>query len=340
MNLKVGELEEVLAKRQEGSVNVKLGDLSVAEDATVLYYPSDLTSGSQALTLDDTANHALAKYLKVPVAYYDKLTPDFRTEVLKYEFERNKDAATTLETLNGDLVAVHSTNSVMLPLGKVSKVIEKVFSPEDTVRRMITTEARFHVDVTSAKHVLAFPNEHGLGMIEGKAVGDVTEAGVRFLAYPFRAIQPSCSVYAERLICMNGQTVDEQFSKISLKGRTVDEVIIEMEEAANLVLGSLDGYLEKLGQTRMLYPPGSPQAFAAQLAREANVSRKVLDSVLDIINQLPEPVSVWDVNQAFTSVANQATSYALMSKLQNLGGDLAFSAEKMIERCTTCERRL
>jgi hypothetical protein len=87
-------------------------------------------------------------------------------------------------------------------------------------------------------------------------------------------------------------------------------------------------------------PPGSPQAFAAQLAREANVSRAVLNKVLDIINQLPEPVSIWDVNQAFTSVANEVETYTTMTRLQTLGGSLAMDAEEMVKRCKTCEQKI
>ena len=57
-------------------------------------------------------------------------------------------------------------------------------------------------------------------------------------------------------------------------------------------------------------------------------------------NQLPEPVSVWDVNQAFTNVANIVERYQTMMRLQTLGGSLSFDAERMIERCGTCERLL
>lgn len=333
--LKVGQLDEYLAKRVENTITHKLGDLTTSDDATMLYFDEGLSK--KHLVLDETASKAVCKFLKVPHAYYDKITPDFRSQVLTYEFNRHKEVDVALETLNGDLVAAHQPSQVMLPLTQVAGVIGNVFSPEDTMRRVVVNDTRFHVDVTTEKHRLTFPN-----MLSGdKMVGDITEAGVRFLAYPFRSdVKPSASVYAERLICMNGQTTDERLGRIDLKGRNVDEVIAEMEIAAELLLSQLDGYLEKLSVTRQLYAPGSPQAFAQQLAREAKLSREVLDKVLDIINQLPEPVSIWDVNQAFTSVANEAVNYNLMMKLQNLGGSLAFEAEKMIERCTQCERLL
>jgi hypothetical protein len=239
-----------------------------------------------------------------------------------------------LEVLNDELVAVHDVNAVMLPLDRVVDTVHAVFNDEDTIRRMIVNDQRFHLDVTTDDHTLVLGPEAEAG------IGDITEAGVRFLHYPFKAERPSVSAYAERLACLNGQTTPESLGRIAIKGRTIDEIFIEMESAANLVLGQLDDYLEALAKTKELYPPGSIQAFVAQLAKEAKVKREVLDRVLEIINQLPTPVSIWDVNQAFTTVANEVETYALMTRLQNLGGALAFNAEKMIERCGTCERLL
>lgn len=335
MHLKVGQLEEHLAKREETAVTAKLGDFVVNDDASIL---TVVNHGQHHYPLDEVATTALTKYLKVPKPYYSHLTPDFRAEVLRYEFNRKADADTVVEAFGDEVVAVHQPSQLMLPTRRVAEVVGKTFKPDDTVRRMITNEKLFHLDVTTDAHTIAFlppAGEEGTTL-----VGDVTEAGMRFLAHPFRSEAPSVGVYAERLICMNGQTTPERLGRITIKGRTVDEVIAEMEEAAGLLMPQLDDHLAKLAATREIPVPGSPQAFAAQLAREANVTRQVLDSVLAIINQLPEPVSVWDVNQAFTSVANQAETYATMTRLQALGGQLAFNAEEAVRRCKACERKL
>jgi hypothetical protein len=332
MQLRVSELPEYFAKRKEGTVTARLGDFAVTDDATTL----TVTNGSERqFTLDQSANGALAKYLDIPGKYFEKLTPDFRATLIRYEFDRHKDATTVVESLNDDIIAIHQPTQLMLPTSRVVEVITNVLSPEDTVRRLITDEIRSHLDVTTNSHQIEFPVAG-----EDAAVGDITEAGFRMLTHPFQVKRPSVSVYAERLACTNGMTTPMQLGHIDIKGRTVDEVIASMEESAQLVLGQLDEYLEKLGVSREMYPPGSPQAFAAQTAREANVSRSVLDAVLDIVNQLPEPVSVWDVQNAFTQVANHTSSYATMMRLQAIGGNLAFNAEHAIHRCGTCERLL
>ena len=343
MQLKIKELPEFLAKRQEDTTTAPLSHFTVEDDATLLTV--EYGSVAKQFTLDEQATAAFTRYLKVPTAWYNKLTPEFQATVLRYELDRHKDAQTTLEVLNGDIIAVHQPNQTMLPLNKVASVITKACNDDDTIRRIIVNESRFHVDVTSSEHSIEFPvnPQSPLAYAPGSdtaAVGDITEAGMRILAYPFQAKRPSIGAYAERLICLNGQCTAEKIGQIDLKGRTVDEVCAEMEIAAELVLGQLDDYLQRLAATRDMSVPGSPQAFAAQLAQEANLSRQVLDKVLEIVNQLPEPVTVWDIQNAFTSVSNQVERYSTMVRLQTLGGALSFDGEKMIERCNACERLL
>jgi hypothetical protein len=330
MQIKVQELPDHLARRQEGTATAKLSDFIVNDDATLL----TVTNGSERhFALDQAANKALTKYLKIPTTFYETLTPDFRADLLRYSFNRHRDADTVVESINDEVIAVHQPSATMLPLGRVAEVITKVMNPQDTIRRLIADEQRFHVDVTTDEHRITYADP------DAPDVGDITEAGFRILSFPFQSKAPSVGVYAERLECTNGMTTTEQIGKITLKGRTVDEVIASMEEAAGLVLSQLDDYLGRLAETRDMPVPGSPQAFAARLAQEANVSRKVLDRVLEIVNQFPEPVSVWDINQAFTEVANQA-QYSTMMRLHELGGRLAFDAPAMVHRCVACERIL
>lgn len=329
MQIPVAQLTEHLAARQEGTITAKLGEFSINDQATVLDINGTL------FVMDQHANNALARYLKIPPVYFDGLTPEFRSTLLRYEFDRRENADTVVESLAGEIIAVHQPSQIMLPVSRVVEVITKTLKPEDTVRRFLVDDQRLHVDVTTTDHNVVFYDASN-----HPEVGDITEAGLRVLSHPYASKPPSVGTYLERLACTNGMVTSEKVGQVTIKGRTVDEVIAAMEEAAESVLSQLDNHLERYAATRDLTVPGSPQAFAAQLAREAGVNRQVLDHVLDIINQLPEPVSVWDVNQAFTNVANIVERYQTMMRLQTLGGSLSFDAERMIERCGTCERLL
>lgn len=326
MQIPVAQLTEHLAARQEGTITAKLGEFSINDQATVLDINGTL------FVMDQHANNALARYLKIPPVYFDGLTPEFRSTLLRYEFDRRENADTVVESLAGEIIAVHQPSQIMLPVSRVVEVITKTLKPEDTVRRFLVDDQRLHVDVTTTDHTVTFPT--------ASAIGDITEAGLRILSHPYASKPPSVGTYLERLFCTNGMSTSEKVGQVTIKGRTVDEVIAAMEEAAESVLSQLDNHLERYAETRTMPVPGSPQAFAAQLAREAGVNRQVLDNVLDIINQLPDPVTVWDVNQAFTNVANIVERYQTMMRLQTLGGALSFDAPRMVERCGTCERLL
>lgn len=329
MTTQVKELLPMLESRNEESVTATLGQFHVNEDASSLSLPGHIW------TLDEQATAAWCKFLRVPYRYAMSVDPDFRASILRYELQDAPDAEATLETLNGSVQAVHSPDVSMVTPTQVASIVSKVFDPDDTVRRVLLGDSRFHVDVTSELFQANF------GPLPDKPeVGDITEAGLRFLSFPFQSKPPTVTLYAERLVCTNGMCSPANLGQIALKGKTVDEVIAEMEVAAQLLLDRAPQKLAELEHTRHTPVPGSPQAFVAQIAKEANVSTRVLHEVLDQVNQLPDPVTVWDIQNIFTDVANQVTSYSTLVKLQSIGGALAFDAPRQIERCTTCERKL
>jgi hypothetical protein len=193
-------------------------------------------------------------------------------------------------------------------------------------------------DVVTKDHTVEVPNPDGVAF--RPQVGDITHGGVRVLHYPHQVKAPSESAYFERLVCTNGMCTDQSLGKINIKGSTVPEIIEEMERKARYLLGALDDGLAAYAATARKRVPGNISSFVHQLAKEYGFTRAVLDEVMGIINQLGEHATVYDVNQAFTAVANRVESTPVKHKLQALGGALALEADKMIQRCTSCERLL
>ena len=115
---------------------------------------------------------------------------------------------------------------------------------------------------------------------------------------------------------------------------------MEMEIAANEILGTLDESLRDYAATAHMATPGTPLAFATQLMREANLPVRVREAVTDNINQLPPNASVYDVMQSLTQVANHGVTYATQLRLQELGGQLGFDTEQTLHRCGMCEQLL
>lgn len=333
--MKVAELSAALSNREEFTVTTTLGDFRVNDDASMLTVRHDLDRES-AFYMDEATEKALASYLRIPLPYLKSCPPEFKATTLRFWFDAKADAATTVESVNGEVLSIHSPSHIMLPVREVIGVATRVFSPDDEAR-LLRDENRLHLDVISPAFQVEVPNPD---RVPGRPeVGDITYGGVRLLAYPARTKAPSVSTYLERLVCTNGMTTDYKLDEIALKGRTVDEVIEEMELAARRLLDAMPEKLARYADTAFIRVPGDPAAFAAQLARENNLARPILDQALDYINQLPY-ATVYDINQAFTQVANTGVSYATMSRLQGLGGELALNAAHAVARCNSCERLL
>lgn len=327
----VCELEEALNQRREGLIDTEMHRVSINDDASVLEI------GNVEYHLDEAAEKALATYLHIPPKYLSDCSPEFKATTLRYWTDVYAEAETVFELVDNNIVSVHGSDVLSIPIREIGSLVGRVFDPSDEVT-YYQDDSRLHIDVVTTKHQVEVLNPGGT--VGRPEVGDITRGGVRFLAYPHQSKPPAVLDYLERLVCTNGMTREEKSGLVTIKGLSVDEVIEEMELAAHAVLGGLDEKLAKYEATSHMETPGTPLAFAYQLGRELNFPTAVMHRVVALVNQLPQDATVYDVNQAFTTVANYDLPYATRMKLQALGGTLAFNAEQVCARCDTCEQLL
>jgi hypothetical protein len=327
--VKVLELAARLAERDEQQIVVKLGDIQIADDASSLSIGTE--TEKQQFFLDDQATALLAKYLKIPGNYLKNCSPEFRATTLQHWRDKHSEADTMLEVLGDNLISIHAPHLLMLPLQGVAEMIGRVFSPEAEVRTFLRDARHFHVDVTDDRYAVQVPI--GLGEYE------TTVGGVRVLAYPNEVKPPVVATYLFRPERSNGMVSNLKEGQIKLKGRTVSDVLDEMECASERVLATMDDHMQAYLRTADMEVPGTTLGFATQLLREFGLPVKVRDAVADLVNQLPANASVYDISQAITSVANRV-NYTTQLKLQQLGGLLAFDAEQTLKRCGSCEQLL
>jgi hypothetical protein len=325
----VSELTENLASRRETIVTVPMTDISV--DAMA----SSVTVADTAYPLDEVAEKALAKSLGIPAAYLKSCPSTFKSSTLRFWLDENAEAEVSVFTHDNRVTAVSSPDLVTITPQAVGQVITRLFAPDDTVNLYRGSDT-YQFDVVSQSHQVEVPNPDKIRF--RPEVGDITHGGIRILMHPYAAKPPSAMSYFERYVCTNGMCTEEKLGRVTLQGNTAFEIIAELEAKAQQLLGGLDEGLEAYAATARKPVPGTLQAFAHQLAREYGLSRALLDEVMIIINQLGENATVYDVNQAFTTVAHRVESTATKHKLQNLGGALALESDKMIRRCTSCER--
>jgi hypothetical protein len=299
-----------------------------------------LTTGED-FHLDEQAERSLAQYLGVSKAYLAKCPPDLKAHNLNFWLRRRENAAAVIEVVGDHWVTVHKPGLLILPLARVADIVTATMDPGYEVVQLLRNDTKFHVDIITDHHVEVAPDDRIEDRRRGqRTVGDITHGGVRILANPSEVEAPRVLTYLHRLWCTNGSTSPEDEGTIRLKGNTVEDILVEMEGACRRVMGDLDAKLESYAALARTHPPGSPTRFAYQIGREYGLPQRLMDRVMERVSVLPEDATLYDVQQVFTELANGSVNYRLMTRLQQLSGDLAFDTEHVTHRCGTCERLL
>jgi hypothetical protein len=334
--LLVSDLKSVLEAQNERSLTTRLGDVQVAADAsTVTVAPEG--QPSQEFVFDEQLERSLSSYLGINKSYLAKCPPDLKAYNVNHWLRSKEDVQAVIQAVGNSVTNMHKPGLVILPLPAVAEIIVGNFEPDHEIVNLIRDDRKFHIDIRTPHHVEVHPDAR----IEGrKEVGDITHGGVRILANPTEVEAPKVMTYLHRLWCTNGSTSPEREGTISLKGHTVDEILVEMEQACKTVLGQLDQKLADYAALADRKPPGSPTRFAYQLGREYRLTQRVMDRVMERVAILPEDASLYDVQQVFTQLANGNVNYRTMTALQHLGGDMAFDTNHVVHRCEACERLL
>lgn len=333
--MRVAQLADHLEGVSEKTVDLTLGEIEVEPECRWVSLPG----GTYAF--DERTERSLANYLGVPTSYLGKCDPELKAYNVNHWLMRRPDAAAVVETVGDSVVSVHKPGLLVVPLSRVVDVITSTMDPDYEVVQLIRDDTRVHVDIITDHHVEVEPDDRIEDRRRGdRTVGDITHGGVRIVTAPTEMRPPQVLTYLHRLWCTNGSTSPAAEGAVRLKGHTVDDVIREMEQACRRVMGELDRKLLEYAELARTRPPGSPSRFAWQLGREYGVGQKIMDRVMERVHLLPEDATLYDIQQIFTELANGSVSYRTMTKLQQLGGDLAFSTEQVTRRCGTCERLL
>ena len=334
--MKVAQLSESV-QGSERSITTTLGKLSVSSDGAKL-----VLDDNDAWPIDIQAEAALGTHLGINKSYLAKCPGTLKADNLNFWISSRPEADVVLEVNDYGLISVHSPDRLHIPLNGVVDVLQKVCDPSWEVANLHRDEKMFVVDILTP-HTVEVPGDN---RIEGRPkVGDITHGGMRVtsghvMSAPCDSIVPSVSSYLMRLWCTNGSCSREREGTVTLKGKTVPEVLAELEEKAEEVLSSLDDRLADYAAMAGVPVPGHPVAFAHQLCQEHGIPARVMRKILDQVALLPEDVSVYDIQQVITEVANGDVRFETRRLLQRLGGDLAFHTEELIHRCSQCERIL
>lgn len=330
----VSQLSSTLGNAHE-LVQMPFSQVKVREDGHVLE-----VNEANDLILDELAIKVLAKHLGVSAAYLDKCPGVLRAANLNYWIGQHKDRDAIFTLGGGQLVDVYSPDKKVIPIPQVGQIVSRVFRPEDEIITLHRDENRFHIDIKVDQHI-EVPGFEGDEF--RPQVGDITHGGVRiYIPADLNKLQPSVEPYLHRLVCSNGLSKQSDSSLIKLRGNTVPDILEEMEQKAQDILGNLPGTLGEYASLADVPINGEVLQVIRRLGQEHNIASRVLDRVMDAAQQIDRerPATMYDITQVFTEVANGSVAYGTSVALQRLGGHLLSHSSSAPHRCPTCAHQI
>lgn len=345
--LKVRDLLGKLPADKGERIQTPLEQVTVSDDGARITVTEDHFLEEQepkehVSQLDEIAERSLCKFLDVPFKYIETLDGELKAQNLNYWLAKKADAFGVFHFKDALLEDVYAPERMLIPGRQVANIITQNFDPNDDIAGFHRDDKILQIDVTTDRYKV---DVDGNGVLDRPAKGteaDITHGGVRFYlpADLKGARKPTVSTFFNRLICSNGMTIRRTEDEVTLKGKTMDEILDEMEHIAAELLVNMDSALEGYKQTAEMNIPGNHIAFIRQIGREQGIGSKLIDKALDYAaGQGDRQWTLYDVINLYTSLAKSA-QFASANKLQNLGGLMVTHAEHMIDRCGSCEQLL
>lgn len=333
----VAELSTLTEGVSRNPITVPISSVRVDEEFVYLGRGTE----ERRFDRDGVATQKIADFLPlVSTRYIEKCPPELQSANLNYWLNNSGEGEVSFYTHGDHINGLSDPNKLSIPLVSWVDSITKVFKPTDEVKKLVVEDNYLHVDITIPE-ISVQVEGHDSTRERKPRVNDITQGGIRILTFPDEQKPPVVQSYLHRLVCTNGLSQESAASRISLRGKTTEDIKEEFEMITQSLIGDLERVLEEYAATAEIRVVGDLSAFIFNVATERNLPQKVVQRVMELSRSLEPQPYVYDVLQIFTSVANESVSYPTMMSLQRIGGDFVNHEESgILHRCTTCEQPL
>lgn len=291
--------------------------------------PKLIDVAGKEYNLTDDAFKSLCEKLKVPYSYA-KRSPLISSDLNYWLGRKGQDAFLALSDQNDNVRAFMDSSHTYVPSVEIVRAVVNIFSSHDwEVRGSSISGPVVKVDITSGKQ-------------GGAALGDITDAGISIVHSDSWSVGTRFDSYLLRLACLNGQVAPVHGRKFRVSGQTVEQIINQVGEFAELAFSQLDDMLAGYERLREKNVENIPNILT-RIVKENGLPSKVLKALLEasmapaFLATVPNSrvVNMLDVLNILTWVGthNQELSENHRKRLQLIAGHLSITGH---HRCDGC----
>lgn len=275
----------------------------------------------------------LANFLDIPEKFLLRLPADERQFILERQLRR---AGADLALSYGDvgIIEVLKPGQRRIPAVAFAEIAGRVVSEDAPVIQWLNTGDDLRLDV-----VVRDGANQGIG--GDPQVDDITKGGIRIGQDRKHNLAPFAQPFLYRLFCTNGMETRDEGLKFSIQGKTVEDVLIELEAAAQRAFGQVDEKIAAYYDLRNQRVE-NPERTLLTLGEEQGLPNR---TVAALARRIPaevegDEVTMFDLVNIITNAANDpaiGSRTAVRRQLETVGGNLT---NEHALRCTHCQHKL
>lgn len=276
----------------------------------------------------------LADWVGVPPKFLERQDRDLQVLILNELLSRNAgEVAVTLT--DSAIQRIRDPHTISPTSADLVEAVARVFPATSEVIDFYDTSRMFQADI-------CVPASSKLGAGGDPRKGDITRAGIKFGADLQHGKAPYIQPWLYRLVCTNGMEVPDPSLVVTLRGRTVPEIIDEMENLCQVIWGRMDHTIEEFYKLRdQKIEDKTADTVMRRLISEHNlpIRGERFDAVIESATNLEDP-TMFDMVNIITHEANNPdldNNPAQRRRLEVAGGNIMGT---YVERCSHCQSRL
>lgn len=273
----------------------------------------------------------ISDYAEVPRKFRDRFSGDLEFQEMMINRALARLPEKELEVWHSDdvVTSILGTNQVRIFEGDFVDAAITAMGAEGLVETF-TSDGRLFVLEARV------PSTSDRGVGGDPAVNDLTTGGLLFTQDLQHHRSPEIARVLYRLACTNGMVVTEADSRVSLKGNTVEEILVEMGELAESIFSKVEHDIEEFYTLRG-QAVQNPERELMRLADEFDIPTTARN---ELLTRAVMAEDMFDLVNLVTNEANNPAyddRFAMRRRLWESGGRITHSHA---DRCPTCRHRL